>query len=238
MRCLPQEQLVLRCVCVCICVQCVCQRAWWACPCVRLCASMPRHVSRYFERCVLTPLRVTCGQTILNASLFVTDKCLYRGWFGSGASCRPCPVGGYCPGGDRIWPLPGYGLPVPVLPYPFSVCTQSAPCSKPDIAACRYWNPSEFSTSAPTPCMPPVARCIGGQYHACSAEYDGDYCASCRDGFYTRDGACVLCVASETQKVYIIIASFVVFLNLLFFSASADLTRTVVMILGMLKLFR
>lgn len=121
---------------------------------------------------------------------------------------------------------------------PFSVCTPSAPCSKPDIAACRYWNPSEFSPSAPTPCMPPAARCIGGQYHECSAEYDGDYCASCRDGFYTRDGACVLCVASETQKVYIIIASFVVFLNMLFFSAPADLTRTVVLILSMLKLFR
>jgi hypothetical protein len=54
--------------------------------------------------------RVMCGQTILNASLYITDTCHYRGWFGSGASCRPCPVGGYCPGGDRVWPLPGYGL--------------------------------------------------------------------------------------------------------------------------------
>ena len=48
----------------------------------------------------------------------------------------------------------------------------------------------------------------------------------------------MLCVASETQMVYIIIASFVVFLNMLFFSAPADLTRTVVLILSMLKLFR
>jgi len=30
------------------------------------------------------------------------------GWYGHGLDCRPCPEGGYCPGGYRVWPLPGY----------------------------------------------------------------------------------------------------------------------------------
>ena len=39
--------------------------------------------------------------------LFLTEDCPTFGMAGRGESCRPCPPGGYCPGGDRIWPLPG-----------------------------------------------------------------------------------------------------------------------------------
>ena len=30
------------------------------------------------------------------------------GWITPYNSCAACPTGGYCPGGGRVWPLPGY----------------------------------------------------------------------------------------------------------------------------------
>jgi hypothetical protein len=44
----------------------------------------------------------------LTSALLLVESCTGIGWVGSGASCRRCPLGGYCPGGGRIWPLPGY----------------------------------------------------------------------------------------------------------------------------------
>eukprot|EP00163_Fabomonas_tropica_P033626 TRINITY_DN8938_c0_g2_i4.p1 TRINITY_DN8938_c0_g2~~TRINITY_DN8938_c0_g2_i4.p1 ORF type:complete len:1454 (+),score=333.76 TRINITY_DN8938_c0_g2_i4:207-4568(+) len=49
--------------------------------------------------------------TIQDEGLFVTEKCTEDGWFGTGASCRPCPAGATCPGGSRAWPEEGYWTP-------------------------------------------------------------------------------------------------------------------------------
>ena len=46
--------------------------------------------------------------TMLSLNLYYTEDCPRRGWFGTGLSCMPCLNGGYCPGGRRIWPLPGW----------------------------------------------------------------------------------------------------------------------------------
>jgi hypothetical protein len=46
--------------------------------------------------------------TMLSLNLYYTEDCPRRGWFGMGLSCMPCSKGGYCPGGRRIWPLPGW----------------------------------------------------------------------------------------------------------------------------------
>ena len=45
-------------------------------------------------------------------------------------------------------------------------------------------------------------------------------------------------MAGETQNTYAMIAGFVIFLNLLFFFAPPDLTRSVLQLISMLKLFR
>eukprot|EP00698_Gefionella_okellyi_P000996 TRINITY_DN10875_c0_g1_i1.p1 TRINITY_DN10875_c0_g1~~TRINITY_DN10875_c0_g1_i1.p1 ORF type:complete len:2975 (+),score=482.22 TRINITY_DN10875_c0_g1_i1:924-8927(+) len=42
---------------------------------------------------------------------FYTSDCPQIGQWGIGLECRPCPDGGYCPGGFRVWPLPGYWNP-------------------------------------------------------------------------------------------------------------------------------
>jgi hypothetical protein len=48
----------------------------------------------------------------------------------------------------------------------------------------------------------------------------------------------MLCVPGETQKLYFVISSFVVFINVMFFVAPADLTRSVLLVMCVLKLFR
>eukprot|EP00698_Gefionella_okellyi_P025424 TRINITY_DN9292_c0_g1_i1.p1 TRINITY_DN9292_c0_g1~~TRINITY_DN9292_c0_g1_i1.p1 ORF type:complete len:2104 (+),score=484.85 TRINITY_DN9292_c0_g1_i1:610-6921(+) len=45
---------------------------------------------------------------VLSRTLYFTNDCPTVGSFGIGSNCQTCPVGGYCPGGNRIWPLGGY----------------------------------------------------------------------------------------------------------------------------------
>jgi len=40
--------------------------------------------------------------------IFFSIDCPQPGLIGRGTDCRACPYGGYCPGGNRIWPLPGW----------------------------------------------------------------------------------------------------------------------------------
>jgi hypothetical protein len=44
----------------------------------------------------------------LTSALILVEACVEIGWVGNAETCRRCPIGGYCPGGSRIWPLPGY----------------------------------------------------------------------------------------------------------------------------------
>lgn len=47
-------------------------------------------------------------QSSLERVLFVTDDCPKPGQFGRGVNCKDCPEGATCPGGNRIWPGPGF----------------------------------------------------------------------------------------------------------------------------------
>ena len=40
--------------------------------------------------------------------LFVSAVSCPDGWLIAGDICAPCPTGGYCPGGGRVWPVPGW----------------------------------------------------------------------------------------------------------------------------------
>jgi hypothetical protein len=54
-------------------------------------------------------IKTSAGPVVnLTSALVLVESCADIGWVGSGDTCRRCPVGGYCPGGGRIWPLPGY----------------------------------------------------------------------------------------------------------------------------------
>lgn len=49
----------------------------------------------------------TCGDTLVDA-VFFTDDCPEVGTFGRGSECVECPKGAVCPGGNRMWPMPGW----------------------------------------------------------------------------------------------------------------------------------
>jgi hypothetical protein len=101
--------------------------------------------------------------------------------FGSGTSCRPCPVSadgrlmGLCPGGDRLIVLPG------------------------------FYTPSE-SSGVVEACPPPAtARCVGWDAaygtNKCGEGYRSfSYlCSSCEEGYYQKstDNSCVKCPQSN-----------------------------------------
>jgi hypothetical protein len=46
-----------------------------------------------------------------NTLMYATENCPTPGEFGLGDDCKPCPEGGECPGGYRIWPQQGYWNP-------------------------------------------------------------------------------------------------------------------------------
>ena len=54
-------------------------------------------------------IKTSAGPVVnLTSALILVEACADIGWVGDADTCRRCPVGGYCPGGGRIWPLPGY----------------------------------------------------------------------------------------------------------------------------------
>ena len=96
-----------------------------------------------------------------------------------GYTCEPCPAGGYCPGGGRVWPLPGY----------WSWNEQSAPI------ACA------LPTACPGALVDPVINPSGTRNTSqCAAGYTGSYCASCSDTFYLDGQRCLSCGLESTQK--------------------------------------
>eukprot|EP00698_Gefionella_okellyi_P010896 TRINITY_DN2859_c0_g1_i1.p1 TRINITY_DN2859_c0_g1~~TRINITY_DN2859_c0_g1_i1.p1 ORF type:complete len:2291 (+),score=488.31 TRINITY_DN2859_c0_g1_i1:743-6874(+) len=48
------------------------------------------------------------GWTLFTKMVFYTDTCPNQGEYGNGLTCYPCPPGAFCPGGYRLWPLPGW----------------------------------------------------------------------------------------------------------------------------------
>ena len=110
--------------------------------------------------------------------------------YGVGLTCRPCPEGGFCPGGNRVWPLPGWCvlfqrylllLLIFLVLFPLtSYCTRA-----------HRWNYNEF-TGYVTECRPQL-RCAGGRFSQCNAGYRGDFCGLCEDHYYESGAECRPC---------------------------------------------
>eukprot|EP00698_Gefionella_okellyi_P008903 TRINITY_DN2236_c0_g1_i2.p1 TRINITY_DN2236_c0_g1~~TRINITY_DN2236_c0_g1_i2.p1 ORF type:complete len:2997 (-),score=691.31 TRINITY_DN2236_c0_g1_i2:204-8054(-) len=66
--------------------------------------SLVNTTGRYYN----VTLRNPDGGWLVYDGLFYTEDCPYEGQFGSGLNCRPCPIGGICPGGQRVWAMPGF----------------------------------------------------------------------------------------------------------------------------------
>ena len=116
------------------------------------------------------PLSVICANGSSPLSAGSAGLCFW----GQGPDCVPCPVGGVCPGGYRLWSAPGYYVPSEtslVLPMP---------CSYPAKARCVGWDAHTGTTACGvgyTPGAPACARCAPGYY--ANSETAGGSCESC-----------------------------------------------------------
>ena len=59
------------------------------------------------------------GYGLAQDIVFFSEDCPQPGLIGRGVDCRQCPEGAYCPGGNRIWPLPGWYALFGFLTYSF-----------------------------------------------------------------------------------------------------------------------
>jgi hypothetical protein len=132
------------------------------------------------------PASSRASATYAGGSMYYTDRCPEVGSFGiataAGAavgefgSCRPCPEGGECPGGERVWPKPG------------------------------YWNPGEASgyvvkCRVEEACV--GGRHLG---EMCAVGYEGRLCGTCSPGYYTEQstGRCLACPEPEGIAAYVL----------------------------------
>ena len=97
-----------------------------------------------------------------------------------GYTCLACPTGGYCPGGGRVWPLPGY--------WSFDEVSPPIACG--------------LAASCPGALTNPVVINPDGTRNTsqCAAGYTGAYCASCADAYYLDGQRCLSCGLESTQR--------------------------------------
>ena len=121
-----------------------------------------------------------------------------------GLYCEPCPAGGYCPGGGRVWPLPGY--------WSFSETSAPVACSLPQ--AC----PGALSS--------PTLTAGGSRMtEVCAEGYTGQYCITCAAGYYTDVPRCLSCgleSAELTELVALLGIAALLFLSLAVAVATAS----------------
>eukprot|EP00698_Gefionella_okellyi_P016594 TRINITY_DN4759_c0_g1_i2.p1 TRINITY_DN4759_c0_g1~~TRINITY_DN4759_c0_g1_i2.p1 ORF type:complete len:1246 (+),score=296.69 TRINITY_DN4759_c0_g1_i2:735-4472(+) len=127
------------------------------------CNTAARNVSNTYQNVSL--FNPDGGWQLMVDALYYTDDCPFEGYYGRGLDCRPCPEGGYCPGGYRMWPLAGW--------YTFSEydgavypCVPASACLGGRASSCDVGYESDI-----------CAVCSLGYYRA-----DAQRCALCSDG--------------------------------------------------------
>lgn len=142
-----------------------------------------------------------------------------------------CPQGGYCPGGNRIWPLPGwYGIA--------SRRTGEVTHERLTGRACMdRWVTDEFAGTV-APCYPPE-RCLGGRFANCREGHTGAYCSLCEEGWYMKNDLCQQCEApSYIAFLFFVQFAFLAMYLLVMFVAPEEVVQNVEFILQNLRYVR
>jgi len=113
-----------------------------------------------------------CDAVTCELAPYFSEVCPNEGSYGSGLDCRPCLPGGTCPGGPRLWALPGF-----------------------------YKAQDEFAYVEPVRCMKPAEqRCLGGRFSPCGKGYTGERCARCAQFYFSESGYCRDCRSEESRN--------------------------------------
>ena len=111
--------------------------------------------------------------------LYSTPVPCTTGWLIDG-DCAPCPTGGYCPGGGRVWPLPGY--------WSYSETTLPVACGLAQSCPGALSSPQLATDGSRETCV-------------CAAGYTGTFCALCAADYYALEQRCLSCGLEDTEKM-------------------------------------
>jgi len=118
---------------------------------------------------------------------YSSSSCGAGVWKEDGAGdCLPCPTGGICPGGGRVWPLPGY----------WSWNEWQAPVACARVEACPGFSSSSSFSGTNT-------DAAFADTQQCTEAYTGARCADCSPGYYQLQGQCFFCGSDVDQSATI-----------------------------------
>jgi hypothetical protein len=118
---------------------------------------------------------------------YSSSSCGAGVWKEDGAGdCLPCPLGGICPGGGRVWPLPGY----------WSWNEWQAPVACARVEACPGYSAESALSSGGTDSAYTDTQ-------QCTEAYTGARCADCSPGYYQLNGQCFFCGSDVDQSATI-----------------------------------
>eukprot|EP00163_Fabomonas_tropica_P022184 TRINITY_DN386_c0_g1_i3.p1 TRINITY_DN386_c0_g1~~TRINITY_DN386_c0_g1_i3.p1 ORF type:complete len:3197 (-),score=554.22 TRINITY_DN386_c0_g1_i3:84-9674(-) len=143
----------------------------------------------------LRVLNLNAGGASVAVEVFYTDDCPTEGVFGSGGDCKPCPVGAYCPGGNRIRPLPGY----------WNDGEDSGFVVKcdPPVSRCPGYDAS-VGTQDESSSLVVNTGPIGAANSMCGTGYTGKTCDSCAEGYYEVQKTCQVCPPAEGFIIFLL----------------------------------
>jgi hypothetical protein len=95
--------------------------------------------------------------------------------------CSPCPTGGFCPGGGRVWPLPGYWS-YDEFSMPISCNMEEACPGAASVASQAMYNTDGSRITS-----------------RCADSYTGNACSQCSAGNYMLIHKCQTCGTTNTD---------------------------------------
>jgi len=126
--------------------------------------------------------RPPLGSEVLNMNFtklvyYTSSLCLEEGqWTDDGkGGCRPCPTGGFCPGGGRVWPLPGY--------WSYSEFQAPVECMVAESCLGVVANTVADSMS------PSGNQPYTNTANTCAVGYEGTRCGQCAPQYYQQTGS-------------------------------------------------
>jgi hypothetical protein len=111
---------------------------------------------------VITNPAADQATTAGNAIYYTNLVCTVGTQYPVGSECRPCPTGAVCPGGNRVWPSPGFWNPGEDAGYVIR-CNPESRCLGGDTSACSPGHMGDLCGE----CAPGFIRAPSGVCNLC-----------------------------------------------------------------------